>query len=206
MAVDPYVYPGSDVLINKFDCRDGGRLDEIEADFTVLKLASLSVDPLMGAYDIAHLQAMHRHIFEDIFDWAGEFRTIDIEKPEPALVGLSVEYSKHESIGNDLESAIARMHSIDWTSLSQDGKAIAFSESLARIWRVHPFREGNTRTITHFCCQFYDSHNKAINRKLFEQNAEYLRSSLVAANAVFSDMGDRSDYSYLIRIVADAIE
>jgi len=205
MLIDPYVYPGTDVLINKFDCKDQARLNEMEADFTVLKLASLSVNPLTGAYDITHLQLMHRCIFEDVFDWAGKFRTIDIEKSELALAGLSVEYSKHNAIESGLSAAINEMHDIDWAALNQNEKAQAFSKTLAHVWQVHPFREGNTRTITHFCCQFYDSKNEPINRKLFEENVAYLRSSLVAACAIFTDLGDHSDYSYLLRIVSDAI-
>ena len=81
-----------------------------------------------------------------------------------------------------------------------------FSESLAKLWRVHPFREGNTRTTITFCCQYADEIGLKPNRELFEKNAQYVRTALVAYNAVFADMGDLSKPEYLIRIVEDALQ
>ncbi len=83
--------------------------------------------------------------------------------------------------------------------------AVEFSESLAHLWRVHPFREGNTRTTVTFCCQYADEIGLCPNRDLFEENAQYVRTAMVAYNAVFSDMGDLSKPEYLERIVEDAL-
>ena len=202
---DIYVYPGTYVLINKFGFRSQDDLDKAESDFTVLKLAWLSENPLEGDYDIEHLRAMHRYIFEDIFEWAGSFRLENIEKSEQALAGLSVEYSKYNSIESELDVLLAEMREADWSALELDEKVALFCAQIARLWKIHPFREGNTRTITHFYCQYYDSRNNQINRKLFEQNAKFFRTALVAANAVFTGIGDKSDKSFLFRIVGDAI-
>lgn len=84
--------------------------------------------------------------------------------------------------------------------------AVSFSASLAKIWKVHPFREGNTRTTVTFCCQFADHIGLNPDRKLFEDNAQYVRTALVAYNAVFKDLGDLSKPEYLIKIVEDAFE
>ncbi len=73
------------------------------------------------------------------------------------------------------------------------------------MWKVHPFREGNTRTIITFVCDFADEHGFKINRSLLEKNSVYLRTSLVAANAVFKDIGDKSQIQYLYKIILDAI-
>ena len=83
--------------------------------------------------------------------------------------------------------------------------AVQFSDSLAKLWKVHPFREGNTRTTITFCCQFADEVGLKPNRELFERNAQYVRTALVAYNAVFDDIGDLSKPEYLIRIVEDAL-
>ncbi len=80
-----------------------------------------------------------------------------------------------------------------------------FSDSLAKLWKVHTFREGNTRTTITFCCQFADEIGLNPNRELFEQNAQYFRTALVAYNAVFDDIGDISKPEYLIKIVEDAL-
>ena len=82
--------------------------------------------------------------------------------------------------------------------------AIEFCASLAELWKVHPFREGNTRTTVTFCCQFIDEQGVLINRKLFEDNASYVRTALVAYNAFFSDGKDFSNKEYLERFVMDS--
>lgn len=90
---DPYVYPGTDVLKNILNIKDKKTLDDAEADYVSLRLREVAEKPLPGNYNIEHLSKMHRYIFQDLYEWAGEFRTINIEKEEPALGGLSVEYS-----------------------------------------------------------------------------------------------------------------
>lgn len=80
----------------------------------------------------------------------------------------------------------------------------AFSNSLAKLWKIHPFREGNTRTTITFCCQFADETGCLVNRKLFEENSEYVRTALVAYNAFFSDGNDFSKKEYLEKIVFDS--
>ena len=86
---DPYLYPGTTTLINKFGIRDQEKLDEIEANYTSLRLSDLSENPMAGNYDSDHLCLMHKYVFSDLYDWAGDFRTIDIEKAEPVLGGIS---------------------------------------------------------------------------------------------------------------------
>lgn len=202
---DPYLYPGTDVLINKFGVRDQNSLDEMEASYTSLRLSYIAENPLSGEYDCLHLRAMHQYIFCDMYDWAGELRTIDIEKTEAVLGGLSIEYSPHEEIEKSVGVILDEMKSIEWAGLPCEGQARKFSNCFSRLWRIHPFREGNTRTVTHFCCQYADSVDMPVNRQLFQKHSEYLRNALVAASAVFSDLGDRSQPGHLYRIVLDAI-
>ena len=80
-----------------------------------------------------------------------------------------------------------------------------FCDSLAKLWKIHPFREGNTRTTVTFCCQFIDEQGIIINRELFEKNARYVRTALVAYNAYFSDGSDFSKKEYLEKIVFDSL-
>lgn len=80
-----------------------------------------------------------------------------------------------------------------------------FCDTLAKLWKIHPFREGNTRTTVTFCCQYADELGIVINRKLFEDHARYVRTALVAYNAYFSDGNDFSKREYLEKIVYDAM-
>ena len=77
---DKYVYPGTDVLINKFNCKDAEKLKEIEALSTGGNLAYLQMHPVNGSYDFKHLKDIHYFIFQDIYEWAGKIRTVDIGK------------------------------------------------------------------------------------------------------------------------------
>ena len=85
--------------------------------------------------------------FGDLYDWAGKYRIINIEKRERLLAGRSVWYSNDEEIPNDLESAFSALYQPNWDSLTREQFVSAISRCFPRIWQVHPFREGNTHTV-----------------------------------------------------------
>lgn len=204
--IDTYVYPGTDVLKNKFDIQDRETLKSAEADFTAVRIKELSERPVKGSFDFKHLCAVNKYLFQDLYDWAGTVRTIDMEKDEQTLGGLSVEYSKPEHAERDAKIILDRMNNRDWSHMSLDEKAIAFSKDMADLWKVHCFREGNTRTVNIFCCDFAEKHGVPVDRELFASNSRYMRNSLVAYSAVFSDLGDLSKPEYLHKIVKDALQ
>lgn len=202
---DIYLYEGSNVLKNLLNIRDQNLLEEAEADFVTYRLKEIVLNPLNGNYDYAHLLAMHRYIFQDLYEWAGQQRKLNIYKEEPILGGLSIDYSEIFNIQNDADRILSEMRNKPWIEMNIHEAAVQFSDTLAKLWRVHPFREGNTRTTITFCCQYADEIGLKPNRELFEDNAQYVRTALVAYNAVFDDIGDLSKPEYLIRIVEDAI-
>ena len=89
--------------------------------------------------------------------------------------------------------------------MNPDIRAKEFCDSLSKLWKIHPFREGNTRTTITFCCQFADEKGFPINRKLLEENAAYVRTALVAYNAYFADGSDFSKHEYLEKIITNAL-
>ena len=202
---DIYLYDDCNVLKNILNIKNQQELDDAEADYVTFRLKEITVKPLLGNYDWAHLLAMHQYIFQDIFEQAGEQRKMNIIKEEPVLGGLSVEYSDFFDIAKDSERTLKEMRSKKWGSMNTHDSALEFSDSLAKLWKIHPFREGNTRTTVTFCCQYADEIGLNPDRKLFEDNAQYVMTALVAYNAVFDDMGDLSKPEYLVRIVEDAI-
>lgn len=203
---DPYLYPDSDVLMNKLNIRNQSELDEAEADFVVFRLKEMAQNPLPGDYNHAHLMLMHETLFQDLYTWAGEERLINMYKEEPVLGGLSIDYSDFRNIKKDSINALRTMTMKNWKEMSIEEAAKGLASSLAEIWKIHPFREGNTRTVITFCCQFADEQGWTIDRSLFEQNSQYVRTALVAYNAVFEDMGDLSKKDYLEKIVLDALK
>ena len=79
--MDPYVYPGTNVLRNLRDIRDDYQLSEFEAIATQRRIRQLIERDKPGKFDVAHLQSTHRYIFQDVYDWAGAFRTVNIARP-----------------------------------------------------------------------------------------------------------------------------
>ena len=202
---DPYLYEDSDVLKNKLDIKTQDGLNDAEADYVVYRLKDLAMNPLPGEYDTKHLLRMHYCIFQDLYEWAGEPRTIAIYKEEDVLGGMSVEYSDPSDIRKDIHNVLFNMRKKPWKDMDRKQVTVEFCDSLARLWKVHPFREGNTRTTITFCCQYADSIGLKINRELFEKNSGYVRTALVAYNAYFADGNNFSKKEYLEKIVYDAI-
>lgn len=203
---DIYLYEDCGVLKNLLNIKDKKLFEDAEADYVTYRLKEIAINPLPGAYDYEHLLEIHKYIFQDIYEWAGQPRKLNIYKEEPILGGLSIDYSDWMSICKDSENVLVEMRKKSWKNMILHEAAKQFADSMAKLWRIHPFREGNTRTIVTFCCQFADEIGLIPSRKLFEDNAQYVRTALVAYNAVFNDLGDLSKKEYLIKIVKDAVE
>lgn len=203
---DPYLYPHTDILKNLADIRDREMLSCMEAEYTSIRLAELVTGESVSRFDFAALCDMHHYIFQDIYEWAGKIRIINIEKSEPALGGISIEYSDYFDIVKDVTYVLDKMNHYTWEKAPIDEVAKMFSKYLAELWKVHPYREGNTRTVITFCSQFIESKGFYIDSDLFKDHAQYMRTALVAATALFSDLGDRRKPEYLEKIVLDALE
>ena len=78
---------------------------------------------------------------------------------------------------------------------------MTFSNLLTEIWQVHPFREGNTRTIATFGFRFAKEHNFEMDKDLLLNNFKYVRRSLVMAS-----LGEYAEHDYLYKIVKDSIQ
>lgn len=202
---DPYLYENTEVLKNKQDIRTQDGLNDAEADYVVYRLKELAMNPLPGEYNTEHLLRMHHYIFQDLYEWAGEPRIIAIYKEEDVLGGMSVEYSDPFDIVKDIHNILSDMRGKPWKDMDRKRATVEFCDSLARLWKVHPFREGNTRTTITFFCQYADAIGLKINRELFEKNSRYVRMALVAYNAYFADGSNFSKREYLEKIVYDAM-
>ena len=203
---DPYLFDDVSVLKNKLEIREQSLLDDAEADYVVYRLKDLALHPLPGDYQTSHFLKMHEIIFQDIYEWAGKPRTISIYKEEDILGGQSIEYSDAKDVINDIHSVLIDMNHKEWSQMNKYTQAKEFCASFAALWKIHPFREGNTRTTVTFCCQFADEKGFSVNRKMFEENARYVRTALVAYNAFFADGSDFSKKNYLEKFVFDALK
>ncbi|MBA4688589.1 MAG: Fic family protein [Candidatus Galacturonibacter soehngenii] len=195
MVKDPYTYENG-VLINKLGIKDEVRLKRAEADITFSKLLTAYTTDF--SYD--GLMNLHKHILGDIYPFAGEIRTIPIVKSEAILGGDTVRYSFPNEIKSQGEAAIKELNNKDWSKLNIDETAKEFSKLTAKLWQVHPFREGNTRTIITFVSEFAKTHGFELDINLLRQNSGYVRNALVKA----SD-GQYAETGYLEKIIKDSI-
>jgi cell filamentation protein len=141
---DPYLYPGTTVLKNLRGLTDPQELAAFEARSTHRRLAELLEAPLSGRYDAAHLKAIHRYIFQDVFEWAGQFRAVDISQGGH-LFGRAA----------FLETALGQTFGKPATEDCLAGfSAHKFAERaayyLGELNAAHPFREGKGRTQLEF--------------------------------------------------------
>ena len=164
---DPYLTKNG-VLKNKLGITDEKELAQAEADIGFLKLINVdSVD--IRFFDVEIIKRIHKHIFEDIFFWAGEFRTVPLYKTELVIPGISIPYSDPSKIGSDLARKLNELNSISWQNLSTEEIAYQFAREIALIWRVHPFRDGNTRTTLAFAYLYAKEHNFPFDIETFTE-------------------------------------
>ena len=81
-ASDPYLYPGTDVLRNVPGLRNAEQLAAFETAKTAQRIYELQKTPVVGKFDTTHLKTIHQRMFQDVFPWAGEFRTTMLGKAE----------------------------------------------------------------------------------------------------------------------------
>lgn len=146
MSWDPYLDLQAGVLRNRLGITDAGELAQAEANFTSVRISQLLAHPLPGRYDLPHLQAFHRHIFGEVYDWAGELRTVSIGKGQPFC------FPQHlMSYGDAVFRKLARAGQL--SGLDREDFVDGLTELLADINALHPFREGNGRTQRAFLAQ-----------------------------------------------------
>jgi cell filamentation protein len=139
MTWDPYLDLESGVLHNLLRITDGAELRQVEASLTASRIYDLIREPISGAYDLVHLQVFHQHIFQDVYDWAGELRTV--------LLGRGTAlFSRPEHLradADELFSWLARTDHLRGRSRAEfvDGLTELHSDLNA----LHPFRDGNGR-------------------------------------------------------------
>lgn len=145
-GADPYLDPASGVLRNRLGITDAAELAQVEATLTASRLIDLERRRLPGRYDLAHLQAFHRYIFGDLYDWAGELRVVSIAKGEV--------FCLPQHLRSYAAGVFGRLAAADWLrGLPRDRFITGLAEFLADVNALHPFREGNGRTQRAFFSQ-----------------------------------------------------
>jgi fido (protein-threonine AMPylation protein) len=144
---DHYVDPESGVLKNLFGISREEELGEKEAEHVATRSYELSLSPLSGTVDLAHLQALHHYLFRDVYAWAGKIRDVDIAKGNSR-------FANHVHI---VEAAIALFAQLSMerylADLGPDQFSTRAAHYLGELNALHPFRDGNGRVLREFIGQ-----------------------------------------------------
>ena len=196
---DPYVYPGTNVLINNLNIKDEEELERAESAFvglaaTKLRYSDFTYDSIRDSLNI------HELLFEKIYSWAGEVRTIDIYKGESLLDGKSIDYVFASYINQALIELDNEFQAVEWNKLNTNEKIEKICYFVSEFWHIHPFREGNTRTTSMMLYFLIKKAGLHVNIDFLSKNGKYFRNAL-ALSCLYS----ASKTEYLLGIVTDSI-
>lgn len=196
---DIYVYEGTNVLINKLDIRNSKELDEKEGAVVSLNVVNIINNPfkIESVHDI---KKVHQLLFSDLYEWAGKNRKMNMYKEEPVLDGLSVSYSEYKNIDNDLNKLDKYYKNIKWNELSKREIINEIVIVISKLWRIHCFREGNTRSVTTFLFLLMKQLKLKVNIDFIGKHAKFFRNALVLAS-----IDEYSEYEHLTNILMDSI-
>jgi len=145
------------------------------------------------------LKSIHKELFQDVlpYKWVGTYRTVNLSKSEAILNGVSMNYGNWDTVSEylqyDFEQEKEARYNVPFTP--EDIKNL--SKFVSDIWQTHPFREGNTRTISTFLIKYLRTMGIPTDNTPFRKNAEWFRNALVRSN--YANMQERiyPDFAYL---------
>lgn len=146
-AITDGCYENTTCLINKFDIRDEEKLKKVEADITFAKATILESNPISDKFDLEHYKAIHRFLFEDIYVWAGSFRTVDMAKKGTSFCSAD----QFDDVTKNCFGRLAENNL--FSDLDRDEFIDAIVDFYCVTNMLHPFREGNGRTQRIFISQ-----------------------------------------------------
>lgn len=138
-----YCYPNSNILKNKLNIRNQKELSEAEAELTFIRLKELQSKPIKGKFDYNHLKAIHKYIFQDIYEWAGKERTVEIGKGNIFCTTKFISSYAEEIFNNYYKECIN-------TKNNKEEFIKTLAKNYGDLNALHPFREGNGRTQREF--------------------------------------------------------
>ncbi len=195
---------GEGILNNKFGISDRKLLDQIEKDFVSKRLREIQSKPIADKFNIKHLKSIHQYIFQDIYPWSGEFREGGYSRKNRVLSdGTShiVEYSYSDYLEHNLKKELDKLKGDYYFTKCKNKEE--FCNKLGNLYKeldfLHPFAEGNSRTLRELTRQIGVNANYDIQ---WEKTLS-IKDELYIAR----DLGvNNNDASKLIKILNDTVE
>lgn len=138
-AANDGCYPGTSVLVNKLDIRDQAQLEENETLITTFQSLQFELSPFPDELDFSHYKRLHRFLFERLYDWSGEIRSINLSK-------LHTSFCPADEIETLAAASFSRLKKENYfCGLRRTAFLDELTDFYLSINYLHPFREGNGR-------------------------------------------------------------
>lgn len=172
--------------------------NELECDFVSTRIVELLQEDKFEL-SVEYLKYVHKYLFQDVYEFAGNFRMVDFSKPEIILNNDSVAYGASKTLKESLEYDISLELEKSYKEMNMVEVIKNITKFSSNIWQVHPFREGNTRTTALFIEKYLISLGYNVDNSLFKEKSVYYRNALVRSNYFNNELDVKEDSSYLIR-------
>ena len=171
---------------------------ELECDFVSTRIVELLEEDNFEL-SVDYLKYIHKYLFQDVYEFAGNFRNVNISKCEKILNNDSVVYGDYDNLVESLEYDIFLEKEKNYKNMNVVEVIENITKFSSNIWQVHPFREGNTRTTALFIEKYLISLDYKVDNTLFKDKSIYFRNALVRSNYYNNYLNIKEDDSYLIK-------
>ncbi|WP_375661688.1 type II toxin-antitoxin system protein adenylyltransferase VbhT [Bartonella sp. CR127HXZ] len=198
---DPYTDPETGVMYNRLGIKDEATLQRVESTISYVKSFEFVHTPIRGEFDLNYMKEIHRRLFGDIYEWAGQVRLVDIAKGN----SMFASYNQIESYAPKITQKLAKEQYLCGLGAYDFSQRAGYY--MGELNALHPFREGNGRTQREFMVQLAREAGYHINWKGIERqemtrasieahfgNSEYL-SALIYKNLTKFTENKRDDVS-----------
>ena len=142
---------------------------------------------------------VHKYIFQDVFDFAGKIKDRNLSKPEPILNRDTVRYGGFKAIISSLEYNISLENEKDYNAMNIVDVINSITDFSSRIWQIHPFEEGTTRSTAVFIQKYLVSLGYEVDNTLFKEKSVYYRNALVRSNYFNRKLNIKEEKRFLIK-------
>ena len=175
-----------------------------EADKVAVRIARLLSEPAFS-FNAQQYLSIHKYLFNDIFPHAGKIRTFNITKKEWVLNGNTISYGSALELKETLEYDLAQERKFSYKGISIDEAIDHLAFFIARLWQIHVFEEGNTRTTAVFFIKYLKTLGFQVSNDNFAENSWYFRNALVCANYNNITEGIYETAKYLVLFIRNLL-
>ena len=180
------------------DKRDQIVREEFECDLVSTRIVQL-LEENSFELSVNYMKYIHKYLFKDVYEFAGEFRKINFSKHERILNNDSVAYGDCKLLEQSLNYDISLENNKNYDDMNMIDVINNITNFSSNIWQIHPFREGNTRTTALFIEKYLVSLGYDVDNTMFKEKSVYYRNALVRSNYFNNYLNIKQDNSFLIK-------